>query len=178
MWQWPVPTHSLVVAVTSKMQAGPQQGLFICLLHMHRLQWWPISLCFPLWDHKQQLVASPNSGTLTNLRGSFGLPYPLISLGSQSTAIASPAMTLWKARSCVLLEHRFRAHRTWAHIVLWQWSHASLAGLGLSLDSLSCVVLAPSEYIHDSQPWSSPWGSILDAWATELSSHSLQWVFR
>lgn len=155
MWQCPVPAHSLVVAVTSKMQTGPQQGLFICLLH--RLRCWPASLCSPLWDHKQQLVASPNSDTLTNLRGSFGLPYLLISLGSQSTAIASPTMTLRKARSCVLLEHRVTAHRAWAHrawahIVLWQWSQASLAGLGLSLDSLSCVVLTPSEYIHGSQP--------------------------
>lgn len=34
----------------------------------------------------------------------------------------------------------------------------SLIGPGISLDSLGCVVLSPSEYLHRIQLWSSPWG--------------------
>lgn len=43
--------------------------------------------------------------------------------------------------------------------VSWQQeSLASLAGPVFTLDCLSCVVLAPSEYLQGSQPLSSPWG--------------------
>ena len=35
----------------------------------------------------------------------------------------------------------------------------SLVGLAFSLDSLGCVVLSPSEYLHRIHLWSSPWGS-------------------
>ena len=44
-------------------------------------------------------------------------------------------------------------------LVSWrQESLVSLAGPGFTVDSLSCVVLARSEYLQGSQPLSSPWG--------------------
>ena len=39
----------------------------------------------------------------------------------------------------------------------------------LTPDSLSCVVPAPSEYLHGSQPQSSPWGPISEASASAPS---------
>ena len=38
-----------------------------------------------------------------------------------------------------------------------------------SLDSLSCAILAPSEYLHSSQSRSSPWGPTPKAWASAAS---------
>ena len=52
-----------------------------------------------------------------------------------------------------------------------QWSLASLTGLGFSLDSLSCAVLVPEEYFHNSQPQSCPWGLTPKAWASEPSPY-------
>ena len=44
---------------------------------------------------------------------------------------------------------------------------------GFSLNSLSCVVLAPSEYLHGSQPWSSPWVLIPEPEPWHSVSHLL-----
>ena len=44
-----------------------------------------------------------------------------------------------------------------------------LAGPCFSLDSLHCVTLAPSDYLHSSQPQSSPWGSTPKAWVSASS---------
>ena len=57
---------------------------------------------------------------------------------------------------------------------LQQRSLACLGDPGFFLDSLSCVVLAPSEYPHGSQT-PSPWGLTPEAWA--LSLHSLLWAY-
>ena len=54
---------------------------------------------------------------------------------------------------------------------LMQSPLSSLRGPDFSLDSLSCVILAPSEYLHCSQHWSSPWDLISRASAT--NPHSL-----
>ena len=54
---------------------------------------------------------------------------------------------------------------------LMQSTLSSLRGPDCSLDSLSCVILAPSEYLHGSQHWSSPWDLIPRASAT--NPHSL-----
>ena len=45
-----------------------------------------------------------------------------------------------------------------------QQSLASLGGLGFSLAPLCCVILAPSEYLHSSQPLSSSWVPTPEAW--------------
>ena len=53
-------------------------------------------------------------------------------------------------------------------------------GPGFCLDSLSCVVLAPWEYLHSSQLWFSPWGLTphLNAWTSVPSPHWLQWAHK
>lgn len=51
-----------------------------------------------------------------------------------------------------------------------------MAGPGFSLDSLHCVTLAPSDYLHSSQSQSSPWSSTPKAWASAPSPHSVWWT--
>ena len=52
-----------------------------------------------------------------------------------------------------------------------------LGGTGFSLDSLSCVVLAPSLYVCGSQPWSSPLGPTPEAWTSAPGPRSLRWAY-
>ena len=59
-------------------------------------------------------------------------------------------------------------------VFLAQWSLAFLADPDFSLDSLNCVILAPSGYLHSSQFQSSPWGPTPEAWASAASLYLLQ----
>lgn len=56
--------------------------------------------------------------------------------------------------------------------VPWQSSLASRGSPCFSLDSFHCVILAPSEYLRDIQPWSSPWDLTPEARASVSSPHS------
>lgn len=94
------------------------------------------------------VVASPASGT-------HAWPWLRPSGMSTSevtvTATAHPTMALIKVGSCSL-----HAHRSWVPMIMIFL--ASLGGPRLSLDSLSCVILAPSGYLHfhGSHPQSAP----------------------
>ena len=52
-----------------------------------------------------------------------------------------------------------------------QWSLAPLAGLNFSLESLSCVVWDPPDYLHGSQPQSSLWCQTSKARASAFRPH-------
>ena len=103
------------------------------------------------WDHSSNL--SSISGTCTS------------SSISGVTASSSP----FGICKCKILcsAHAERAF-------LRQWHFASLTGPGFSLDSLSCVILAPWEYLHRIQPWYSPWSPTPEAWAWAPIPYSLQ----
>ena len=78
-------------------------------------------------------------------------------------------MALAKAESCGLWVCGVRGSPQ-------QWSFVSLAGPGFSLDSLSCVILAPSEYLHSSQPKSFTWSLTPKAWTLAPSPRLPQQV--
>ena len=65
------------------------------------------------------------------------------------------------------LEHGIRA-------LPREWSFASLAAQAFSLVCLCSVKLAPSQYLHSSQPWSPPCRLTSKAWASIPSCHSLR----
>ena len=122
--------------------------------------------CFHLWNWKLQSPSSPASGT----HASFGGAGQHIYLWDHSPQLhLVPPTALAKAESCGLWLCGLRGSPQ-------QWSFVSLAGLGFSLDFLSCVILAPSEYLHSSQPKSFTWSLTPKAWTLAPSPHLPQQV--
>ena len=115
------------------------------LWHLHQRWWQPSGPHCPPLGLKTAFVGSPASSTHTGFV--FFLP-----LGSHSTAAAHP--TYGTHESGVLKSMSEWSYTAPMAIIFF----ASPVGPGFSLDSLSCVILVPSKYLHISQPQSSSWG--------------------
>ena len=57
------------------------------------------------------------------------------------------------------------------------WDQYKLEQGQIRVSANICVALVPSEYLHGSQPWVSPWGPTPKTWASAPSPHSPQWVW-
>ena len=79
----------------------------------------------------------------------------------------APPLTLVKVLSCCLRVHRVRGSPR-------QWSLSLSGRLRAFPGFLSCVILAPSDCLHGSQPHSSPWS----LWTSALSGPKPQWACR
>ena len=103
-----------------------------------------------LWgqDHSDGILTAV-SGTLPGLR------FPHCNHKLQSHLILPLALLLALAATG---EHSHCLQVLKVRGSSWQWFLASLGDPVFFLDSLSCVILALSEYLHGSQSQSSPWG--------------------
>ena len=121
----------------------PQSHFFPHLWNLPWLWKWPFDLHSPVWDLKLQSQVVPPLALMAALAVYLWGCTPWL----------TPPTALAKAGSCDL----WGCEGTWS---LWQWSLASLAGSGFSLDSLSCVKLAPSpswQSIPVVSPKPNPW---------------------
>lgn len=85
-------------------------------------------------------VWSPASGTHAGFGGSWPASMPISGVANHSHSLCLWHSGRWCPDICKFIESS------------WQWYLAFLAVPGFPLNSLSCVILAPSAYLQDSHP--------------------------